>query len=353
MVSDYNNCFPSDLGRSDGMQIGPYKLRNRLALAPMAGISDRPFRLLCKRLGAGYTVTEMIASDRSLWGTDKSRRRRMHDGETGPFAVQIAGTDPTQMAEAARFNVDQGADIIDINLGCPAKKVCNVLAGSALMRDELLVGRIIEAVVSAVDVPVTLKMRTGWDRQSRNAERIARVAVSAGVSALAVHGRTRADFYNGLAEYDTIAAVKATVSVPVMANGDIDSPAKASHVLELTGADGLMIGRAAQGRPWIFREINAHISGHAPCPEPSPVEIRDIVLEHVAALFGLYGEPLGARVARKHVGWYSRSLRDGNLLRQQINVMESASEQTMAITNFFDRLVTNPERSWETGKRAA
>jgi len=319
----------------------------------MAGVTDRPFRQLCKRLGAGYAVSEMTASDPRLWHTQKSRRRVAHAGEVEPIAVQIAGTDPDTMADAARHNVDQGAQIIDINMGCPAKKVCNVLAGSALMRDEPLVGRILDAVVSAVSVPVTLKMRTGWDRGSRNAVALAVIAQSCGVQALTVHGRTRCDFYEGEAEYDTIAAVKAAVRIPVIANGDIDSPEKAARVLALTGADAVMIGRAAQGRPWIFREIDAYLRDGTKLPEPSLDEIRSILLEHLDDLYALYGETAGARVARKHVGWYSRSIPDGERLRRLVNGIDDAHTQRRAIADFFAFQLSLEARSWQRDQRAA
>ena len=334
------------------MQIGPHRLRNRLAVAPMAGVTDRPFRQLCKQLGAGYAVSEMTAADSSLWHTAKSRRRRSHEGEVEPVCVQIAGTDPERMAEAARFQVDQGAQVIDINMGCPARKVCNVLAGSALMRDEDLAARIVASVVAAVPVPVTLKMRTGWCRGSRNAGRLARMAEDAGVAALAIHGRTREDFYTGEAEYDTIAEVKASVRVPVIANGDIDSPAKARQVLARTGADAVMIGRAAQGRPWIFREIEAFLEGR-PCPPPDRAELRAIVTGHLESLYGLYGELPGARVARKHVGWYVRAIAGGEVLRQRINALEDATGQLRAVADFFDQPSTSPETPWPADRSVA
>lgn len=320
------------------MYVGPHLLANRLAVAPMAGVTDRPFRQLCKAMGAGYAVSEMVASDRRLWHSEKSRRRRDHDGEVEPIAVQIAGAEPSMMAEAARFNVDQGAQIIDINMGCPAKKVCNVAAGSALLRDERLVGRILDAVVAAVDVPVTLKMRTGWDRAHRNAVSVARMAESAGIRALAIHGRTRADLYSGEAEYATIAAVKAEVRIPVIANGDIDSPEKARDVLQRTGADGVMIGRAAQGRPWIFREIDHFLRTGHKLPAPSLEDTRDILLEHLAALYAFYGEETGVRVARKHVGWYTGKLVDGDRLRARVNALADAGAQLEAVRAFFDAL---------------
>jgi len=279
------------------MQIGPYELVNNLALAPMAGVTDLPFRLLCRRMGAGIAAGEMLTCDVRLWHTDKSRRRMDHSGEPEPRVVQIAGGDPEMMAEAARRNVDAGAQIIDINMGCPAKKVCNKAAGSALLKDEPLVRQILEAVVKAVDVPVTLKTRTGWNRDLRNGPLVARMAESIGVQALAIHGRTRACMYEGNAEYDTIAQIKQSVSIPVFANGDIDSGAKAKLILEQTGVDGLMIGRSAQGRPWIFREILAALKGEA-FHEPSFAEVRDIMLAHLRALHAFYGEEAGVRVAR-------------------------------------------------------
>ncbi|MCA3129637.1 MAG: tRNA dihydrouridine synthase DusB [Betaproteobacteria bacterium] len=322
------------------MQVGQYPLRNRLALAPMAGVTDRPFRQLCKSLGAGYAVSEMVASDPRLRHTPKSRRRRNHEGEVAPVAVQIAGADPVAMAEAARFNVDEGAQIIDINMGCPAKKVCNVAAGSALLRDEALVARIVESVVAAVEVPVTLKIRTGWDRASRNAVRVARIAEAAGVHLLAVHGRTRADLYEGSAEYDTIAAVKAAVCIPVLANGDVDSPRKALEVLARTGADGVMIGRAAQGRPWIFREIDQFLREGTLPPPPPRAEIHGILRSHVQALHAFYGELAGVRMARKHVGWTARALDSAEGLRQAFNVLTDAEAQLRALDDFF----LDPER---------
>src|SRR5690349_19871680 len=288
------------------MQIGPYQLKNNLIVAPMAGVTDRPFRQLCKTMGAGMAVSEMVASNSLLWGSEKTRRRANHDGEVDPISVQIAGADPQMLADAARYNVDQGAQIIDINMGCPAKKVCNVAAGSALLQDEPLVGRILDAVVGAVDVPVTLKIRTGWNPQNRNALRIARIAEAAGVRALSVHGRTRACAFNGEAEYDTIAQVKSAVALPVIANGDIDTPEKAREVLRRTGADALMIGRAAQGRPWIFREIRHYLATGSELPPPSPPEVCEILLGHVRALHEFYGEPAGVRIARKHLSWYAK-----------------------------------------------
>ena len=304
----------------------------------MAGVTDRPFRSLCRAHGASLAVSEMITSKPELAGTAKTRRRMDHRGEVPPVSVQIAGADPGMLSEAAKVNVDAGADIIDINMGCPAKKVCNVAAGSALMRDEVLVGRILDAVVSAVRAPVTLKIRTGWDPSRRNAVRIARIAEQAGIQALAVHGRTRADLFQGEAEYATIAEVKAAVSIPVIANGDIDSPQKAKLVLERTGADALMIGRAAQGQPWIFREI-AHYLEHArSTPAPSFADLRCLMRSHIGELHAFYGEFLGVRVARKHVSWYMARLPGGTPFRQTFNGLESAQAQLDALDSYFWRL---------------
>lgn len=321
------------------MHIGPHQLRNRLLVAPMAGVTDRPFRQLCKTLGAGYAVSEMVASDARLWDTTKSRRRRDHVGEVDPIAVQIAGTDPAMMAAAAQFNVDQGAQIIDINMGCPAKKVCNVYAGSALLRDEPLVAKILDAVVNAVCVPVTLKIRTGWNAQNKNALRIAQLAQDGGIQALVIHGRTRSDLYNGAAEYDTIAEVKASIRIPVIANGDIDCPEKAAFVLNKTGADAIMIGRAAQGRPWIFREIDHYLRTGTALPPPDAAEIKDILLTHLRGLYAFYGEATGVRVARKHVGWYARSIPGGDSLRSQINALDRIDTQLECIEQYFHAFV--------------
>ncbi|MDH5180687.1 MAG: tRNA dihydrouridine synthase DusB [Gammaproteobacteria bacterium] len=325
------------------MQIGPYKLQNRLILAPMAGVTDRPFRQLCRELGAGMAVSEMVSSNSLLWGSEKTKRRANHDGEADPKSVQIMGTDPAMMAEAARYNADNGAQIIDINMGCPAKKVCNVAAGSALMRDEKLVGEILQAVVEAVDIPVTLKMRTGWDSQHKNAPVIARIAEDSGIQALAVHGRTRADQYHGDAEYDTIAEVKSRVSIPVTANGDIDSPEKARHVLDYTGVDALMIGRAAQGRPWIFREIDHYLITGQKMAEPGLQEVRDILLRHLQNLYSFYGEYTGVRVARKHISWYSKGQAHGAAFRQAVNRVDDVEQQLTMVHQFFNRLLVKEE----------
>jgi tRNA-dihydrouridine synthase B len=326
------------------MQIGPYKLANNLVLAPMAGVTDRPFRQLCKLLGAGMAVSEMVSSNSLLWGSEKTRRRADHDGEVEPRNVQIMGADPQLMADAARYNVDNGAQIIDINMGCPAKKVCNVSAGSALLRDEELVTRILEAVVGAVpEVPVTLKFRTGWDREHKNGVTIARIAEATGIQSLAIHGRTRADGYSGEAEYDTIAAIKASVAIPVIANGDITTPQKARQVLEHTGADGLMIGRAAQGRPWIFRDINHYLATGELLPEPSAQDVRDILLGHLNNLYAFYGEYTGVRMARKHISWYSKGQRHGAAFRQEVNRVEGADRQLQMVRDFFDRIINGED----------
>ncbi|WP_455198915.1 tRNA dihydrouridine synthase DusB [Kaarinaea lacus] len=325
------------------MYIGPYKLANQLILAPMAGVTDRPFRQLCRNLGAGMAVSEMVSSNSLLWGSEKTRRRANHDGETDPRSVQIMGADPQMMAEAARYNVDNGAQIIDINMGCPAKKVCNVAAGSALLQDEKLVGNILDAVVGAVDVPVTLKIRTGWDTENRNGVTIGRIAESAGIQSLAVHGRTRACGYKGEAEFDTIAAIKAAIGIPVVANGDITSPEKARKVLDYTRADAVMIGRAAQGRPWIFREINHFLETGEKLPEPGIKEIRKILLEHLDNLYAFYGEYTGVRMARKHISWYSKGQRQGAAFRQAVNKVETAEEQKLITTDFFEALLVREE----------
>ncbi|KVP22295.1 tRNA-dihydrouridine synthase B [Burkholderia ubonensis] len=321
--------------------IGSHVLRNNLFVAPMAGVTDRPFRQLCKRLGAGYAVSEMVASNAQLWKSAKTMRRANHEGEVEPIAVQIAGADPAMMAEAARYNVDNGAQIIDINMGCPAKKVCNVAAGSALLQNEPLVKQIVEAVVGAVGtgpdaVPVTLKIRTGWDREHKNAITVARLAEAAGISMLTVHGRTRADLYRGEAEYETIAAVKAAVGIPVVANGDITSPQKAKAVLDATGADALMIGRAAQGRPWLFREIDHFLQTGELLPPPLIDEIQQVMNEHLEDHYAFYGEFTGVRTARKHIGWYTRGLSGANGFRHRMNTLDSTREQLAAVNAFFE-----------------
>ncbi len=321
------------------MRIGPYQLKSKVIVAPMAGVTDRPFRQLCRRLGAGLAVSEMVTSDARLWKTQKSRTRLDHHGEPEPRSVQIAGADPRMMAEAARLNVQQGAQIIDINMGCPAKKVCNRAAGSALLKDEPLVASILEAVVGAVDVPVTLKIRTGWDPMHRNANVIAHLAESIGIQALAIHGRTRACGYKGAVEYDTIRAVKESVKIPVIANGDINSPNRAKEVLAYTGADAIMIGRAAQGNPWIFREIGHYLKTGTLPPRPSIEERRDIMLDHVQNLHAFYGEYRGVRIARKHIGWYLQEHTQGEHWRRLINKVECTGEQLRLIRDFFDRTI--------------
>lgn len=320
------------------MRIGPYAIAPAVVLAPMAGVTDKPFRLLCKRMGAGLAVSEMTTADPRLWNTRKSLRRMDHEGEPEPVSVQIAGYDPGMLADAARYNADNGAQIVDINMGCPAKKVCNVWAGSALLQDEPLVGRILEAVVKSVDIPVTLKIRTGWDRDNRNALTIARIAQDAGIAALAVHGRTRADKYEGDAEYATIAAVKASVSIPVLANGDITTPDKAREVLAATGADAIMVGRGAQGRPWIFREIAHHLETGGYLPEPGPGEVRDILVGHLEHLYAFYGEVMGVRFARKHLGWYAKDRPENTAFRHVVNRAEDAATQLRLTREYFDAL---------------
>ena len=320
------------------MQIGRHRIDPPLALAPMAGVTDKPFRLLCKRLGAGLAVSEMTTADPKLWRTAKSLHRMDHAGEPDPVSVQIAGADPAVLAEAARFNVANGAQLIDINMGCPAKKVCNVWAGSALLQDEALVARILHAVAGAVEVPVTLKMRTGWDREHRNALAIAHVAEDAGIAALAIHGRTRADKYLGEAEYETIAAVKAAVRIPVFANGDVATPQQARQVLDATGADALMIGRGAQGRPWIFREIAHYLATGELLPEPTPAEVATILIGHLEHLYAFYGEEAGVRIARKHLGWYAKDRPENAAFRQVANRAETAREQLRLTRDYFDAL---------------
>ncbi|MEW6678108.1 MAG: tRNA dihydrouridine synthase DusB [Pseudomonadota bacterium] len=326
------------------MRIGPHLLKNNLIVAPMAGVTDRPFRQLCKKMGAGMAVSEMVTSNSLLYGSAKTQRRANHEGEVEPVSVQIAGSVPEMMAEAAKYNTDRGAAIIDINMGCPAKKVCNVMAGSALLQDEPLVGRILEAVVQAVpEHPVTLKIRTGWDREHKNALSILHIAQESGIQALAIHGRTRACGYHGNAEYDTIKAVKAAAKIPVIANGDITTPEKARFVLAYTGADAVMIGRAAQGRPWLFREIGHFLATGEKLPTPEVAEIHQVLLEHLDDLYRFYGEVAGARMARKHIAWYTRGLADSATFRHGMNQLQTTREQLEAVNDFF----------WRTRERSA
>ncbi len=320
------------------MQIGQYKLKNQLIVAPMAGVTDRPFRQLCKKMGAAMAVSEMVSSNSLLWGSEKTRRRACHVGEVQPVSVQIAGADPGMMADAARHNAEQGAEIIDINMGCPAKKICNVMAGSALMKDERLVSKILTSVVKAVDIPVTLKIRTGWDLENKNALSIARIAEDSGIQALAVHGRTRACAYRGEAEYETIALVKTIISIPVIANGDITTPEKAKRVLNDTGADAIMIGRAAQGRPWIFREIEHFLKTDEYLPPPPIEEIRHVLINHLHDLYVFYGEYSGVRMARKHISWYTRGLAGSAVFRHAMNQLQTIDTQLAATNLFFDAL---------------
>lgn len=323
--------------KTDALKIGPHILPNRLMVAPMAGVTDRPFRSLCRHLGAGYAVSEMVASNTALYASEKSKRRMDHRGESAPIAVQIAGAEPAMMAEAARVNVDRGAQVIDINMGCPAKKVCNKWAGSALLSDEAQIARILEAVVGAVPVPVTLKFRTGPEPGSRNAVRVARLAESFGIAMLTLHGRTRACGFRGTAEYDTIRAVKAAVGIPVVANGDIDSPRKAREVLAHTGADALMIGRAAQGRPWLFREIDHFLATGDTLAPPRVAEARELLIGHLADHYAFYGEFTGVRTARKHLIWYTRGLAGSAAFRQHMNTLDTSTEQVRAVNGFFAR----------------
>jgi tRNA-dihydrouridine synthase B len=310
----------------------------------MAGVTDRPFRQLCKKFGAGLAVSEMVASNSLLWGSEKTRRRANHEGEVKPAVVQIAGADPKMMAEAARYNVAQGAEIIDINMGCPAKKVCNVMAGSALLQNEPLVAAILQSVVEAVNVPVTLKIRTGWDKQHKNAVHVAKIAETAGVRSLAIHGRTRACLFRGDAEYDTIAEVKSRVNIPVIANGDLDTPEKVKAVLQHTKADGVMLGRAAQGRPWLFREIAHYLKTGCHLPPPRVREIQQVLLQHLSELYDFYGEYLGVRVARKHISWYTKGLHGSAAFRRAMVELESSESQVAAINNFFDQLQARGDR---------
>src|SRR5215217_6219473 len=310
----------------------------------MAGVTDRPFRQLCKSMGAGMAVSEMVSSNSLLWGSEKTRRRANHEGEVDPISVQIAGADPQMMAEAARYNVDEGAQIIDINMGCPAKKVCNVMAGSALLKDEPLVARILEAVVNAVHVPVTLKIRTGWDRSNRNAVSVARIAEASGIQALAIHGRTRACGFSGEAEYDTIAEVKSQVTIPVIANGDIDTPERVKEVLEHTLADAVMIGRAAQGRPWMFREVSHYLETGERLPPPEVTEIHRVLVKHLNDLYAFYGEHTGVRVARKHISWYTKGLAGSAAFRHAMNPLQICAEQLAAVHEFFAELSGRGQR---------
>ena len=321
------------------MQIGPFSLPNQVVLAPMAGVTDRPFRQLCRRLGAGLTVSEMVASDPSLRATPKTLRRIDHQGEPAPRSVQIAGADPAYLADAARFNVERGADVIDVNMGCPARKVCNVAAGSALLSDEALVGRILDRVVAAVEVPVTLKIRTGPAPDRRNAVRIARIAESAGIAALAVHGRTRRCAFKGAVEYDSIRAVKRAVSIPIIANGDVTSPEQARRVLDHTGADAVMIGRAAQGDPWLPGAVAEYFRSGTKAEPPDVQERADVLIGHLRALHAFYGEATGVRVARKHLSWHCRAYPDGERFWRSVNRVECARRQIALTRDFFDRML--------------
>ena len=329
------------------MRIGPYLLKNNLIVAPMAGVTDRPFRQLAKTMGAGMAVSEMVASNSLLWGSEKTIRRGNHEGEVEPKVVQIAGSDPSMMAEAALHNIASGAQIIDINMGCPAKKICNVAAGSALLKDEPLVGRIVDAVVAAArphGVPVTLKIRTGWDKSNRNAIIVAKIAENAGIQSLAIHGRTRNCMYTGQAEYDTIRAVKQSISIPVVANGDITTPEKARFVLDYTGADAVMIGRAAQGRPWIFREIQYFLETGLHLPPPEVEEIRIVMLGHLEDHYHFYGRDAGARIARKHISWYTKGLAGSAAFRRSMNMLLTVEDQLASINTFFDSLGEHDSR---------
>lgn len=332
------------------MQIGPYILKNNLVVAPMAGVTDRPFRQLCKKMGAGMAISEMVSCNSLLWGSEKTKRRANHEGEVDPISVQIAGADPAMMAQAASYNVEQGAQIIDINMGCPAKKICNTMAGSALLQNEKLVGKILDSVVSAVDVPVTLKIRTGWDKEHKNARAIASIAESAGIQALAIHGRTRACAYKGKAEYETIAAVKSHVKIPIIANGDIDTPEKAKKVLEYTAADAVMIGRAAQGRPWIFREISYYLTTGRHLPLPEVNEIHHVLVNHLYDLYDFYGEYSGVRIARKHISWYTKGLIGSAVFRHSMNKLQTIDQQLSAVNEFFRDLSGYGERLTYIGR---
>ena len=335
------------------MHIGPFELKNNLIVAPMAGVTDRPFRQLCKLMGAGMAVSEMVASNSLLWGSEKTRRRANHDGEVDPISVQIAGADPQMLADAARYNVDEGAQIIDINMGCPAKKVCNVMAGSALLKDEPLAARMLESVVGAVNAPVTLKIRTGWDRGNRNAVTVAKIAESSGIQALAIHGRTRACGFSGEAEYETIAEVKSEVNIPVIANGDIDSPERVKYVLECTQADAVMIGRAAQGRPWMFREVSHYLATGERLPPPEVDEIHRVLTAHLNELYAFYGEHTGVRVARKHISWYTKGLAGSAAFRHAMNQLQTCAEQLAAVNEFFSELAARGQRLQYVEEQAA
>lgn len=326
------------------MQIGTHILKNKLIVAPMAGVTDRPFRQLCKVMGAGMAVSEMVSSNSLLWGSQKTQRRANHEGEVSPVSVQIAGADPKMLAAAARYNAENGAQIIDINMGCPAKKICNVMAGSALLQDEKLVERILDAVVKAVDIPVTLKIRTGWDKQHKNALAIAHIAENSGIQALAIHGRTRACAYTGTAEYDTIAAVKAAAKIPIIANGDITTPEKAKYILAYTKADAIMIGRAAQGRPWIFREINHYLATNQHLQPPEVAEIHQVLINHLHDLYEFYGEYSGVRIARKHISWYTKGLVGSAGFRQSMNQLQTSEQQIVETNKFFSKLAEEGQR---------
>ena len=326
------------------MKIGPHLLESPVIAAPMAGVTDQPFRNLCRKLGAALAVSEMVTSNTKLWKSKKTQFRLNHIGEDAPRAVQIAGTNPLQMAEAAKLNADLGAEIIDINMGCPAKKVCKAAAGSALLRDEPLVASILHTVVTSVDIPVTLKIRTGWSEESKNAIQIAKIAEEHGIQALTIHGRTRNDFFNGVAEYETIAEVKSAIKIPIIANGDIDSPKKAFEVLKFTHADAVMIGRAAQGSPWIFREIAHYLRTKEEMPPPTINERKDILLEHLGELYNFYGEERAVRLARKHVSWYLGDLPGSREFRSVFNALESGKTQVNAIIEFLDQMVYQQNR---------
>ncbi len=337
------------------MYIGRHALPNNVIVAPMAGVTDRPFRMLTKRLGAGYAVSEMAASNPKLWDSVKTSRRLNHDGESAPIAVQIAGADPAMMAQAAKFNVDKGADVIDINMGCPAKKVCNVACGSALLQHEDLVAKILDAVVNAVqtdNIPVTLKFRTGWDREHKNALNIAAIAQSAGIAALTLHGRTRADLYTGDAEYDTIAAVKAAVRIPVVANGDIDSPHKAAQVLAYTQADAVMIGRAGQGRPWLYGQVARFLSDGTLLPDPTVLEMRQTLLDHLQDHYAFYGEYQGVRTARKHIQWYTEHTLGFEGFWHKLVQIDDTQAQHVAVAQYLDGLIER-QQGWGTSPALA